>query len=124
MHDVKEHETDLNISSHRSSETASCGTRSRASGCYQVLFSIVVIYVVYVLVSLNLSVFKVHEPLSTTNIMSRIRMPNIVFYFFSFVSIIFRHIFFRHEQANKLRCIQYYKQKATCPMPLNNAFAF
>jgi len=33
MYDVKEHETDLNISSHCSSVKASCGTRSRASGC-------------------------------------------------------------------------------------------
>jgi len=31
--DLKEQEDDLNISSRRSSEKVSCGTRSRPSGC-------------------------------------------------------------------------------------------
>jgi len=34
--DLKEQEDDLNISSRRSSEKVSCGTRSRPSGCYAV----------------------------------------------------------------------------------------
>ena len=36
--DIEEQKADLQTSSHRSSEKVSCGTRSRASGCYVVLF--------------------------------------------------------------------------------------